>query len=561
MGITMILSLLCGVALFLYGMTLMGEGLQKVAGNKLELILYRLSDTPIKGILLGTAVTAVIQSSSATSVMVVGFVNSGIMKVAQAIGIVMGANIGTSITGWVLCLSYIDGTSGVAQIFSTVTLTAVVAIVGIIFKMFVKKPLLHNVADILLGFVILMVGMQNMSGAVAPLKQSENFTSMFTMFNNPILGILLGIGFAVVLQSASAAIGVLQALSVTGGISFAAAFPITMGIGVGASSPVLLSAIGAGKNGKRTAIVYLIIDLFGMLACSILFYGIHAFRPFDFMDKVMSPVSIAVINSLFRIVMTVLLFPFIKQIEKLLFRLIPATADDDSETEDFELLEERFLDNPPLAIEQSQIALTGMIRQVKSNLKRALGLLDDFSEEAFRKVDKKEKLIDRYEDKLEAYLVQLPVKEMDSQESRQVSKILYMVGEFERLADQAVNIADVARDLYERKATFSEEAREELSVLNGAVKEIVELTVDVFKREDLDMAAEVTSLKETVSALCNEYKLAHIERIQNGKCNKQSEFVFHELLDEMEHVAVYCTNVIVTMVELGRQEEEQEKSL
>lgn len=553
----MVLSLLCGVALFLFGMTLMGDGLKNVAGNKLELILYRLSSTPFRAIMLGLGVTAIIQSSSATSVMVVGFVNSGIMKLSQAIGIVMGANIGTSVTGWVLCLSYIEGSGGWTQIFSTTTITAVVAVIGIIFRMFMKRKLFRNIGDVLLGFVILMVGMQMMSGAVSPLKESESFRSMITMLSDPVLGILLGIIFSVVLQSASAAIGVLQALSITGSISFAAAFPVVMGISVGASCPVLLSSIGASRNGKRTALAYLINDLFGMILCSILFYGANAVVHFSFLEDVMSPVSIAVINSVFRIVFTVILFPFIKYMEKLLYLLVPVQGDDESETEIFDLLEEHFLKNPELAIRQSQVVMDRMVKKVRSNLLRSLKLLEEYSEERYSKVRKRENLIDKYEDKLEAYLVRLATGEMDIAQSRQVSKILYMVGEFERLADQAVNLADVANELHESKARFSDEAREELSVLKDAVKEILEVTIEVFNNEDIDRASEVDDMKKTVGSLCNEYKMAHISRIQTGRCNKQSEFVFHEILDEMEHIAIYCSNVTVTLTELESQEEEE----
>ena len=334
MGITMILSLLSGVALFLFGMGLMGDSLKKVAGNKLELILYRLTNTPIKGLLLGMVVTAIIQSSSATTVMVVGFVNSGMMKVAQAIGIIMGANIGTSITGWILCLSYIDGSSGIAQLLSTATISAIVAIIGIIFKMFIKKKPYCDIGDIMLGFAILMVGMQTMSGAVSPLKENPHFVSLLTMFKNPFMGILVGIAFTAVLQSASAAVGILQALSITGSITFAVALPITMGIGVGAACPVLLSSIGTNKNGKRTALIYLLNDLFGMIFWSIVFYSVNAVVHFSFMDITMTPVRVALMNSVFRILTILVLAPFIGKIEKLVFFLIKDTPEDDEEQAD-----------------------------------------------------------------------------------------------------------------------------------------------------------------------------------------------------------------------------------
>lgn len=553
MGVSMVLSLLCGVALFLFGMTLMSEGFKNVAGNRLELILYRCSNTPLRAIMLGFVVTGIIQSSAGTSVMAVGFINSGMMKLSQAIGIVMGANIGTSIPGWVLCLSYIEESNGWLQIFSITTITAVLAVTGIVLRMFMKKRVYRNIGDVMLGLVILLVGMQMMSTAVSPLRESETFNGMITMFSNPVPGILLGIVFSVALQSGSAAIGILEALSVTGSISFATAFPVIMGIGVGAACPVLLSSVGAGKNGKRTALAYLINDLFGMIFCSILFYGANAVLDFTFMENAMSPVGIAAVNSVFRIVSAVFLFPFIRQMEKLLYFLVPADEDDESETEIFDLLEEHFLENPTLAIEQSQVVMNGMVKKVRSNLIRSLRLLEEYSQEHYTKVCRRENLIDQYEDKLEAYLVRIPAESMDREQSRQVSKILYMVGEFERLADQALTIADVANELYESSTRFSDEAQKELSVLKDAVKEILEITIEVFDSEDIDRAHEVDSMKRMVGRLCDEYKLAHISRIQAGSCNKQSEFVFHEILDEMEHIAVYCSNVTVTMIELENQ--------
>ena len=421
MGITMVLSLLSGVALFLYGMALMGDSLKKVAGNKLELILYKLTNSPIKGLLLGTVVTAIIQSSSATTVMVVGFVNSGMMKVAQAIGIIMGANIGTSITGWILCLSYIDGSSGIAQLLSTATISAIVAIIGIIFRTFVKKKPYSDIGDIMLGFAILMFGMQTMSGAVSPLKENPHFVSLLTMFKNPFMGILVGIAFTAVLQSASASVGILQALSITGSITFAAALPITMGIGVGAACPVLLSSIGTNKNGKRTALIYLLNDLFGMIFWSIVFYSVNAAVHFTFMDRIMSPVNIALLNSVFRIATILILAPFISKIEKLVFFLIKDTDEDNEEQADFDLLEERFLDYPPLAISQSQMAVNGMAKNARKNLMRAFELLTDFSDSKFNKIQEKENMIDKYEDKLGTYLMQLSDEERTFKYERFIS--------------------------------------------------------------------------------------------------------------------------------------------
>lgn len=549
MGITNILSLLSGVALFLFGMSQMGDGLKKAAGEKLELILYKLTSTPLKGVLLGTAVTAIIQSSSATSVMVVGFVNAGMMKVAQAIGIIMGANIGTSVTGWILCLSYIDGSSGVAQILSTATISAVVAIVGILFKMVAKKVSMKNVGDIMLGFSILMVGMQMMSGAMSPLKSDPEFIELLTMFSNPLVGIIVGILFTAVLQSASASIGILQALSVMGGITFASAFPITMGIGVGAAVPVLLSSIGTNKNGKRTALIYLLNDLFGMIFWSVAFYTVNAFVHFDFLDMVMSPVSIAILNSVFRVATVVILFPFIKWIEKLVFLLVKDAPEELEDFADFDLLEERFLAYPALAIGQSHTAMNGMAKKARKNVIRAINLLSEFSENKYQKVQEKENLIDKYEDQLGTYLMQLTGREMTEPQAQQVSILLHSVSDFERLGDHAVNIAETANELHEKKVSFSEEANKELKVLENAVREIIQITVTSFERHDNQLAIQVEPLRELIIALCDELKSRHVARLRKGMCEWKQGFPFNNLLTDFERIAAHCSNIALAMIE------------
>lgn len=549
MGITSILSLLSGVALFLFGMSLMGDGLKKAAGEKLELILYKLTNTPIKGVLLGTAVTAIIQSSSATTVMVVGFVNSGMMKVAQAIGIIMGANIGTSITGWILCLSYIEGSNGIAQLLSTTTISAVVSIIGILFKMISKKSTYKNVGDIMLGFSILMFGMQSMSGAVSPLKENPHFVNTLTMFSNPFMGILVGIAFTAVLQSASASIGILQALSVTGAITFASAFPITLGIGVGAACPVLLSSIGTNKNGKRTALIYLMNDLFGMVFWAAVFYSVNAVVQFDFLDMTMSPIAIAILNTVFRLATVVILFPFIRWIEKLVFTLVKDTEEDKEEQADFDLLEERFLKYPALAIGQSHTAMNGMAKKARKNIVRAMGLFDNYSEERYNKVQEKENLIDKYEDKLGTYLMQLTGRDMTENQSKQVSIFLHTISDFERLGDHAVNLSKSANELYEKKISFSDEATYELSVLGGAVKEILEVTVDSFAYEDVDLAIRVDPLRELINVLCNELKSRHITRLRNGKCELKQGFAFNNILTDFERIGAHCSNVAVALLE------------
>ena len=553
-GISIILTLLSGVALFLFGMSMMGDGLKRVAGNKLELVLYKLTSTPLKGILLGTAVTAIIQSSAATTVMVVGFVNSGMMKVAQAIGIIMGANIGTSVTGWILCLSYIDGSSGIAQLLSTATISAVVAIIGIIFKMFVKKTTYKNVGDIMLGFSILMVGMQTMSGAVSPLKESSYFVNLLTTFENPFMGILVGIAFTAVLQSASASVGILQALSMTGSISFAAALPITMGIGVGAACPVLLSSIGTNKNGKRTALIYLLNDLFGMIFWSIVFYTVNTFVHFPFMDMTMRPVTIALMNSVFRMATILVLVPFIGLIEKFVFWLVKDDPEELEDQADFDLLEERFLAYPALAITQSHTAMNGMAKKARKNLSRSFALLKDFSQEKYNKIQEKENLIDKYEDKLGTYLMQLTGQPMNSTQTQQVSEFLHTLSDFERLGDHAVNISKVALELAEKKISFSESAQYEISVLSASIREITDLTVDAFCTDSLEMAKKVEPLRELIGMLCNELKNRHITRLREGKCEFQQGFAFNDLLTNLERIAAHCSNVAVAMIETNSSE-------
>ena len=429
---SMVLSLLSGVALFLFGMSLMGDGLKLVAGNKLEAFLYRMTNTPLKGVALGTCVTSVLQSSSATTVMVIGFVNSGMMKLKQAIGIIMGANIGTSITGWILCLSYIKGSGGIASILSTATISAVV-VIGIILRMFCKRSVHKNIGNIMLGFSILMTGMQMMSGAVSPLRESEVFIDMLTMFSNPIAGILVGILFTAVLQSASATVGVLQALSVTGILTFASAFPIVLGIGVGAACPVLISAIGANKNGKRTALIYLMNDLFGLILWSVIFYTVNAVVRFEFMDMIMTPVTIAALNTVFRVATVVVLFPFIPKLEKLVSYLVKDSAEELEDEADFDLLEERLINYPALAIGQCHRAMNGMSKKLRKNVNRAMNLLNDYQQDKYDKVQRKEDLIDKYESRLGDYLIQLTKREMNKAQTRQVSLYLHTINDLETM--------------------------------------------------------------------------------------------------------------------------------
>ena len=552
-GIMIILTLLSGVALFLFGMSLMGDGLKSVAGNKLELVLYKLTSTPIKGLLLGTAVTAIIQSSSATTVMVVGFVNSGMMKVSQAIGIIMGANIGTSVTGWILCLSYIEGSNGIAQLLSTATISAIVAIIGIIFKMFVKKTTYKNVGDIMLGFAILMVGMQTMSGAVSPLKENPHFVNLLTTFENPFMGIIVGILFTAVLQSASASVGILQALSVTGSISFAAALPITMGIGVGAACPVLISAVGANKNGKRTALVYLLNDLFGLILWSIVFYTLNAFIHFGFLDMIMTPVSIAFLNTIFRVATVVVLFPFISKLEKLVCYLVKDSAEELEDEADFDLLEERLLNYPALAIGQCHRAMNGMAKKLRKNVNRAMNLLNDYQQDKYDKVQRKEDLIDKYESRLGEYLIQLTKREMNTAQTRQTSLYLHTINDFERIGDHASYIAHMSNEMHDNHTNFSQTAWDELNVVMDAVREEINVTCNAFMNDDREAAQRVAPLGVVITRLCDELKMRHAERLSQGKCGLEEGTVFSDILNSFGRIASHCASAMTALMKSGEE--------
>ena len=550
MSIANLISLLSGIALFLFGMALMGDGLKKVAGNKLEVILFRLTGSPLKGFLLGTGVTAVIQSSSATSVMVVGFVNSGMMRVRQAISIVMGAILGTSITGWIICLSDLGGGGGWIDLFSTATLTGIISVVGIVLRMFSKSQTKRHIGDILMGFAVLMFGMSAMSGAVSPLRSDPTFLRILTTFSNPMLGILFGTLFTCVLQSASAAVGILQALASTGVIDFSMALPIIMGIAIGAALPVLLSAIGANVDGKRTAMVYLVVEVVGVIFWAAAFYLVNAFVQFDFMSMTMSSVSIAFVNTLFRFVKVVILLPFIDVIEKVVDLLVKDKPVQAEATDETIRLEERFIQHPALAIEQSRITINSMAAEAQENLAEAMRLLHHYSDEGYRTVVEMEQVVDRYEDRLGSYLVKLTGQELSSKQNEDASKFLHTISDFERISDHALNIAQTAKEMREKSIVFSDDALRELAVLESALAEIVHITVNAFIRNDLSLASRVEPLEELIDDLCDELKLHHVDRLQKGHCTLLTGFLFNDLLTNYERVADHCSNIAVAMIEL-----------
>ena len=548
MYISNVFSLLCGMALFLFGMSLMGDGLKRTAGGKFELLLGKLTDTNLKGLQLGTGVTAIIQSSSATSVMAVGFVNSGMMKFRRAIAIVLGAILGTSITGWVIALSEIGGGDGWISLFSTATLTGIIALVGIFIRMF--KPKYDNVGDIMLGFAVLMVGMGNMSGAVDPLKESPAFIEILTMFSNPVIGILVGLVFTAILQSASAAVGILQALTVTGAIDFHTSLPIILGISVGAALPVLLSAISANTNGRRTAWVYLIISVLGVVVCAPVFYILDACFHFSFTSMTMNTVSIALVNTIFRFFNVVALYPFIAPIDKLTCWLIK----DNAETEDAQTLEpialdERFLPYPALAISQSQKAVYDMALTAQKSIHACFDLLRDYDEEKFAKVQRYEKLGDLYEDSIGTYLMKLSKSELTKEQNANVFKYLHSLSYLERLTDHAMIIGFVAKEKSENSIVYSDDAQAELAIMEAAVNEIVGITVDDFIHNRWNTDGRVSALTMVIRSLCSKAEVNHVERLQSGVCTIKQGTEFNELLTNFERIAVHCSKVIFAMIE------------
>ena len=545
MSILQIVTLLGGVGMFLFGMTLMGDGLTRVSGSKLEPILYKLSGTPVKALLLGTGVTAVIQSSSATSVMVVGFVNAGMMSVKQAINVILGAILGTSITGWVICLSYIEGAGGLSSILSASTLTGVVAVAGGILRFYGKKSSHKNIGDIMLGFAILMSGMHMMSGAVSDLGDRPEFVGMMSSMSHPLLGILVGAAFTAVLQSASAAVGILQALSVTGALTFEAALPLLMGINIGASVPVLLSAVGATAKGKQTALVYLVASILGVLVCGAVYFIANAIFRFPFVTTVMDPFSTALANTLFRLANLIVLAPFTEAIASIVRALAPDRGAPE-EKKPLLQLEERFLNHPTLALDHCHAAMEEMAEKTSHSLNIAIELLKHWSEEDFTKVLDLEEEVDIYEDKLGSWLLKTNNQELTPEQNDRSHRFLRTLTDFERISDHARNIAESAQELHEKNLFMSQEATEDLNVLIEAVQENVGKAFQAFLQEDEALAGEVDPQEEVVDLLCDELKMRQVERLSHGQGNIVQNWVFDDLLTNLERISDHCLNIAST---------------
>lgn len=545
-----VLTMLGGLALFLYGMNTMGEGLAKIAGGRLERILAKLTSNPVKAVFLGIFVTAVIQSSSATTVMVVGFVNSGIMKLSQAIGIIMGANVGTTATAWILSLSGIESDSLFIQFLKPSNFAPVLAVIGIIFVMFVKSQKKKDIGMILLGFAILMFGMDTMSGAVKPLADVPEFTNILTMFSHPVLGMLAGTVLTAVIQSSSASVGILQALCATGSITYGTAFPIIMGQNIGTCCTALLSAVGANKNAKRASLVHLYFNLFGTALFMIVFYLLHAVFYFEFTEQAAGPAGIAVMHSIFNIVATVVLLPFAKGLERLACLSIRESAEEKEQHEILSLLDERFLEQPAFAVERCRQVAAAMAELSRTTLLNAVSLIDDYNEKMAASVSRGEDEVDRYEDELGSYLVKLSSKNLSENDSRTISMILHCISDFERISDHAVNIWKTAKKKEEKNIVFSGKASEEVAVFSRAVTDILELSVRVFENEDENAANEIEPLEEVVDRLNKKVKKRHVKRLQNGKCTIEAGLVLNDLATNFERVADHCSNIGVCVIQL-----------
>ena len=546
MGIADIISLLGGLSFFLFGMTLLGDGLKRVAGSKLETILGKLTSTPIKGVLLGALVTAVIQSSSATTVMVVGFVNSGLMQLSNAVGIVMGANIGTTATGWVLTLANVEGGGG----FTSATVFAFIAFVGIILYFFCRRQGQKNVGLILLAFSVLMSGMQTMSSAMDPLKSNEAFLNFISAASNPAVSLIIGLLVTAVIQSSSASIGILQALSATGAISYEVAIPMVLGMCIGACVPVLLSAIGANANGKRTAVIYLYFNIVGSVLFMVPFYLLHLVLPMQFMAGPADAFGIAVFNTVFKVAATLVQLPVTGLLVKLACATIKEERGEDDERFQENLLDERFLDYPPLALEQSGRTVERMAAAAFKNLNRSIDLFTAFSGEKYDKIMGRESVVDRYEDRLGSYLFHLNSRDLNERETLVSSHYLHCLTDLERISDHAVNLADLAREMDSKGIAFSKDGLEDMTRATDAVREILCLAQQALEREDMAVAQRVEPLEEVISTMLEGMKLRHIRRLQNGACTLELGFILNDCINNFERVAAHCSNVALAVLEL-----------
>ena len=540
-------SLLGGLALFLFGMDIMGKALEKQAGGQLQKILSKLTDNPLKGFFLGLGVTAVIQSSSATTVMVVGFVNSGIMELHQAIGIIMGSNVGTTVTSWILSLSGLQGDSFWITMLKPTSFSPILAFIGILLYMG-KNEKRKGIGTILIGFAVLMTGMTTMSSAVAPLQNETWFTNLFVRFSNPLLGVLVGAIVTGIIQSSSASVGILQALSSTGVITYGSAIPIIMGQNIGTCVTALISSVGANKNARRAAMVHLYFNIIGVTLFLAVFYGANLLLDFAFVNETVTAWGIAVVHSIFNLTATAVLLPFANGLEKLAILTIP----DDAEKESFALLDERLLNTPAVAVERARAATADMAELARVGVVQAMSLTHKWDDSLAQKVREEEEKVDKYEDALGTYLVKLSSREMSHADSQSVNTLLHTISDFERISDHSVNVLSSAEEIHAKSIEFSKDAQEELQVLEGAVQDVLSRTTDAFRKGDLHLAGKVEPLETVVDELVRAIKARHVARLQTGSCSIEYGFVLEDLLTNYERVCDHCSNVAVAQIEVAQ---------
>ena len=534
-----LLTMVGGLALFLYGMDVMGDGLAKTSGGKLEQILEKLTSTPIKAVLLGAGVTAVIQSSSATTVMVVGFVNSGIMKLSQAVGIIMGANVGTTITSWILSLTGIESENFFIQLLKPSSFAPILALIGIFMMMLTKDSKKKDIASIMLGFAVLMFGMETMSEAVKPLADVPEFTNILMIFTNPILGMLAGLVLTAVIQSSSASVGILQALCATGSMSFGIALPIIMGQNIGTCVTAMISSIGAKKNAKRAALIHLYFNIIGTVLFMVAFYAINSFVHFDFLNDAATPMGIAVIHSTFNIAATLVLLPFGKVLVKLATLTIPETED-----EKVEEIPDAF------AVAQCKNVGIEMAKLAQRSLEYAIDSITDYDQKKVKDVFRLEDMIDHYEDELGTYLMKLSGKPLSDEDNHTVSNLFHCMGDFERISDHALNLAETAMEMQAKEETFSEKAKGELVTYGEAVKEIMDLSVEAYKSGSMALAERVEPLEEVIDDLNVKIKNHHVKRLRKGKCTIELGLSLSDILTNYERVADHCSNIAVCLIQV-----------
>lgn len=557
MNIFNVLNMLGGLALFLYGMHILGEGLGKISGGKLEMILEKFTSTPLKAVLLGAGVTAVIQSSSATTVMVVGFVNSGIMKLNQAVGVIMGANVGTTITSWILSLTGIEGDNLLLALCKPSSFSPVLALIGVFLILFAKSDRKIDIGTILTGFAILMTGMDTMSGAMKPLAENEQFTRLFLLFGeNPLLGVLAGAILTAVIQSSSASVGILQALCMTGGVPYSSAIPIIMGQNIGTCVTALLSGVGASKNARRASFVHLYFNLIGTILFMIVFYLLHGVINFSFMAQGATGAGIAVIHTLFNVSATLVLLPFRDVLVKLAMLTVRDSEEEEQEIQQeagSRFLDERFLERPAFAIAQAKKASVEMAGYAVEAINQSIHLLTTYEKKNADRVLELENLVDQYEDKLGNYLIKLSSADLSVQDSQRVSLILHCIGDFERISDHACNLMETAKKVHKKQEKFSEKALMELKVYKGAVREILRLTRELYEREDVELAMEVEPLEEVIDTITEEMKKKHVKRLRKGKCTINLGFVLSDITNNLERVADHCSNVAISLIQMEEE--------